>query len=270
MVLSQAANAWEYDRFTVWDADHNGSISYEELWVNDQTWKPIFDAVDADKNGAISLEELKGYDERMNGRDFVWEFIATDGGGKFTTIQPIEIFAAASRIDCSNNDIAAVDLQYNGELWEVICANNRFSALDFAHNPKLTHLECYGNQIAEDAMEELIASLPTVEDGTFVVVNTQDGNEGNVCTADQVAAARAKGWNVYDYNGGEMVEYDGFAGVPDDVNGDGMMSVADVTTLIDALLATTASDPNGDVNGDGNVSIADVTALIDLLLVVSY
>ena len=269
MALSQAANAWEYDRFTVWDADHNGSLSYQELRVNDQTWKPIFDAVDADKNGDISLEELKAYDERMNGRDYVWEFIATTDGGKFTTIQPIEIFAAASRIDCSNNDIAAVDLQYNGELWEVICANNRFSALDFAHNPKLIHLECYGNQIAEDAMDELIASLPTVEEGTFVVVNTRDGSEGNICTVDQVNAARAKGWNVYDNNGGDIIEYAGYVATRGDVNGDNNVSIGDVTELIDYLLSGNATGINldaADCNQDSSVSIGDVTTLIDYLL----
>lgn len=53
-----------------------------------------------------------------------------------------------------------------------------------------------------------------------------------------------------------------------DVNHDGSVSIADVTTLIDYLLG---SNPNAclvcaDMNGDGDVSIGDVTALIDLLL----
>lgn len=54
-----------------------------------------------------------------------------------------------------------------------------------------------------------------------------------------------------------------------DVNGDGEVSISDVTTLIDYLLS---SDVNlidkdiADVNRDGEVSIGDVTALIDLLL----
>ena len=54
-----------------------------------------------------------------------------------------------------------------------------------------------------------------------------------------------------------------------DVNGDGSVSIADVTALIDYLLSGNASGINlsaADTNQDTNVSIADVTALIDYLL----
>ncbi len=54
-----------------------------------------------------------------------------------------------------------------------------------------------------------------------------------------------------------------------DVNGDGIVSIKDVTYLIDYLLAGCQSSfhtENADLNDDGNVTIADVTALIDLLL----
>lgn len=54
-----------------------------------------------------------------------------------------------------------------------------------------------------------------------------------------------------------------------DVNNDGNVNIADVTALIDYLLAGDASSVNLDaanVNGDSGVNIADVTALIDLLL----
>jgi alpha-amylase len=58
-------------------------------------------------------------------------------------------------------------------------------------------------------------------------------------------------------------------GMPGDVNGDGKVSIADVTALIDYLLSNDASSiviENADLSDDDNVSIADVTALIDLLL----
>lgn len=55
-----------------------------------------------------------------------------------------------------------------------------------------------------------------------------------------------------------------------DVNGDGHLTIADVTALIDKLLESNLNASGNsyscDVNGDSNVSIADVTALIDLLL----
>ncbi len=57
--------------------------------------------------------------------------------------------------------------------------------------------------------------------------------------------------------------------VPGDVNGDGEVSVGDVTILIDSLLGGDLSAinvENADFNGDQQVNVADVTALIDWLL----
>ncbi len=52
-----------------------------------------------------------------------------------------------------------------------------------------------------------------------------------------------------------------------DVNGDGSVTIADVTALIDSLLSGVEVPLDAaDVNGDGQVTIADVTALIDRLL----
>ena len=54
-----------------------------------------------------------------------------------------------------------------------------------------------------------------------------------------------------------------------DVNGDGVVSIKDVTDLIDYLLSGSASSfnaYNADVSGDGNITIKDVTSLIDILL----
>ena len=54
-----------------------------------------------------------------------------------------------------------------------------------------------------------------------------------------------------------------------DADGDGKISIADVTALIDYLLTGDAEGINpetADVDGDGYISIADVTALIDIIL----
>ena len=55
---------------------------------------------------------------------------------------------------------------------------------------------------------------------------------------------------------------------PGDVDGDGMVTISDVTTLIDYLLSSTGTIDlgNADVDGDGGISISDVTTLIDRLL----
>ena len=51
-----------------------------------------------------------------------------------------------------------------------------------------------------------------------------------------------------------------------DVNGDGEVSIGDVTALINILLTKSPASPAADVNDDGEVSIGDVTALIEILL----
>ena len=54
-----------------------------------------------------------------------------------------------------------------------------------------------------------------------------------------------------------------------DINGDGYVAIADVSTLIDYLLGSVPSDfyeVNADVNNDGSVTITDVTTLIETLL----
>ena len=53
-----------------------------------------------------------------------------------------------------------------------------------------------------------------------------------------------------------------------DVNGDGVVNISDVTSLIDYLLSSDGdiNEKAADINGDGIINISDVTALIDMLL----
>ena len=69
-------------------------------------------------------------------------------------------------------------------------------------------------------------------------------------------------WSSYK----EVLTLEGGETLKGDVNGDGKVSIDDVTDLIDILLAGGEAPASADVNGDGNVSIDDVTDLIDMLL----
>lgn len=51
-----------------------------------------------------------------------------------------------------------------------------------------------------------------------------------------------------------------------DVDNDGMITIADVTNVVDLLMRGEAHSVQADVDGDGVLSIKDVTDLIDLLL----
>ena len=75
--------------------------------------------------------------------------------------------------------------------------------------------------------------------------------------------ANALSWARFKHIVGDLSEGDG---EPGDVNGDGLVSGADVTALYNVLLVNASVAGNADVNGDGVVSGADVTALYNLLL----
>ena len=82
------------------------------------------------------------------------------------------------------------------------------------HFTSLTKLDCFSNQIKSAAMDVLMASLPTVNNGELYVIDTRDENEGNICTKVQVAVAKAKGWKVYNNSNGYPYggNYDAYEG----------------------------------------------------------
>ena len=55
-------------------------------------------------------------------------------------------------------------------------------------------------------------------------------------------------------------------GLLGDVNGDGVVSINDVTDLIDSLLNGSADPAVADIDGSGTVTIDDVVELINYLL----
>lgn len=57
------------------------------------------------------------------------------------------------------------------------------------------------------------------------------------------------------------------SGIYGDVNGDGVITAADITELYNFLLNNDSSHiVNGDLNGDGEITAADITAVYDILL----
>ena len=125
--------------------------------------------------------------------------------------------ATLKELNAYNNALQTLDLSGNPALETLVCDNNDLTTLDLSHNPALARLECYSNAISGENMSGLIESLPSRAGkvyGRFVVVDTKSAGEANVCTVEQVAAAKAKNWNSFDVNGNynNMVLYEG-AGV---------------------------------------------------------
>ena len=97
----------------------------------------------------------------------------------------------------------------NPELIELRVNSNQLTHLDVSNCNKLKNVSCFSNKIRGDAMDELISSLPnntTGEEYKIVAIITGNFNEENVCSTSQVAAAKAKGWIIYNAFGGVVYE----------------------------------------------------------------
>ena len=65
----------------------------------------------------------------------------------------------------------------------------------------------------------------------------------------------------------QKITVDGATVIPGDVDGNGIVTAADITALYDFLLNNDATNlVNGDQNGDGNITAADITAVYDIML----
>lgn len=137
------------------------------------------------------------------------------------------------KLYCHFNQLTNVDVTHNPLLKELICHTNRLKTLNVIHNPLLESLLCYNlqlvkldisknkelkflrcnnNQLKGKEMTNLVKNLPVKETsrGQFYVINTHSLTEGNVCDKNQVAIAKGKGWNVWDYDGqNHLEEYEG-------------------------------------------------------------
>lgn len=126
---------------------------------------------------------------------------------------------------------------------------NTIERLTFRGCTALTSVTCQGT------------TPPTMKN-----VNVFDDNTYTTCTLfvpeESIETYQTTEW----WSSFATIQPIGSAVMTGDVSGDGKVSIADVTALIDVLLTGDDVGTVADVNGDGKVSIADVTALIDYLL----
>lgn len=181
-------------------------------------------------------------------------FVRVSGNPNLTTLR------------CSGNSQLSSVYMYNCPALESAWINmNNLSSLDLSGCTSLNNLSIWQNHISGNNMTNLVNSLPTVPGsipGEIAVLDNVD--EGNVITDAQVLTAKRKNWVCLRWTGSSWARID--VPMPGDVDGDGVVNIADVTALIDILLSGGTVPANADVDGDGIVNIADVTALIDMLL----
>ena len=227
------------NQLTALDVSQNTALKY--LYCSDNQ----LTALDVSKNTALT--DLYCYNNQLTSLD-------------------VSKNTALTELYCYNNQLTSLDVSKNTKLTWLRCYGNQLTSLDVSKNTALTHLWCFSNQIKGEAMDALVASLPAVEWGEFIVINTNDENEGNVCTKSQVAVAKGKGWKVYDYNGGvydENYEYPEYEGsedpeqeidpVDEDDNvdfGNDMDENSDLNGTVIRDIYYNIGDGNGEYNAD--------------------
>ena len=83
-----------------------------------------------------------------------------------------------TELDCSNNQIVALDISKNTKLTKLLCANNKLAALDASNNTKLEQLYCFGN------------SLPQLDLKTNTYLSSLYCNENSLTSLDMSKNAR--------------------------------------------------------------------------------
>jgi len=127
------------------------------------------------------------------------------------SLKGIEYFTSLTDLYCSWNSVKSLDLSKNTKLKNLECAKCGLTTLDLSQNTALKFLDCSLNSIKGDGMDNLVNSLPTTVNGVFHVTR----GDNNICTKAQVAAAKARGWTPYYYDGNNngkeiWLEYAGF------------------------------------------------------------
>ena len=85
-----------------------------------------------------------------------------------------------------------------------LCTSSQITSMDFTNCPDLRSLYCYMNAIKGENMTNLVKSLPDRTGKTAgKIIVYSDGREKNVITKADVAIAKAKNWNVLDWDNNE-------------------------------------------------------------------
>ncbi|MBR1788403.1 MAG: BspA family leucine-rich repeat surface protein [Bacteroidaceae bacterium] len=181
----------------------------------------------------------------------------------------IENFRQLTSLDASGNSLTSLHLSNANQLLTFLdVSHNQLVFLSVSPCLRLRTLYCYENQLTESAMESLVSDLPTATtDGVLRVFYEGSEAEGNAVSLELLTTLKTdKNWMSYYTTDGVTWQEYAVTYVRGDVNGDGSVSIADVTTLVNIVLGKGGDSVASDVNGDGSVSIADVTTLVNIVL----
>ena len=129
-------------------------------------------------------------------------------GNQITSVKMKDMEDLTS-LGLKNNKLTEIDLSGAPALKRVSVGKNQLEALDLSNNTFLFQVYAYGNKIKGEKMTALVNSLPGGTASELFLVDKTLENEENVATKADVQIARNKGWNVFNFQKGSYVIYDG-------------------------------------------------------------
>lgn len=99
-------------------------------------------------------------------------------------------------LDCANNKLSQLDVTGLSFLRTLRCQNNNISKLILKDDDALRYIYCFNNNLSGNSVDELITSLPTVQQTASLILVSKLPSDRNRCSKAQVKAALIKNFQV--------------------------------------------------------------------------
>ena len=116
-------------------------------------------------------------------------------------------------LHCDENLLTSLDVSMCQEMSYLSCYSNLLTSLTLdVSNTELLYIYCYNNQIKGEAMDLLVANLPTRNDipGSLIIHNKVYETEQNEMSSEQVSIVKKNNWQPLDSGWNEYAGYDVF------------------------------------------------------------
>ena len=146
----------------IWNENEGNVITIEQVRVAEaKGWKPQYYNDDKWFAFGIAINEENFPDENFRSWLLKWygdDWALTDKeitgvtkidvrNKNIRSLKGIEFFTALTELNCSSNQLAALDVSQNTALTNLSCSSNQLTALDVSQNTALTSLSCGSNQL---------------------------------------------------------------------------------------------------------------------------
>ena len=141
---------------------------------------------DEDKNGKISLAEAEKVEEIDVHGDYDSENEV--GKGTIKSLKGIEYFTKVKQLDCSGNQLTALDVAQNKILEQLYCDHNKLTSLRLNDGKTLKNLHVGGNQLTSLDVSGFVAlEMLSVDDNPLTTLSIKGCVKLGVLSTDKTA-----------------------------------------------------------------------------------